>query len=44
MLLWVVVGPLAVCLLGVACSWVLQGHSRLEPLHPTDPELTERKT
>jgi hypothetical protein len=40
--LWIIIGVLAVCLLGVVCSRILRARSRLEPLQPTDPDLPKR--
>jgi hypothetical protein len=37
--LWIVIVALAICLLGVVCSWILQARSRLEPAQPADLEL-----
>jgi hypothetical protein len=42
--LWIVLGALAICLLGVVCSRILRARSRLEPLQPADPELRKRLT
>jgi hypothetical protein len=41
-LLWIIIGALTICLLGVVCSRILQARSRLEPLQPGDPELHKR--
>lgn len=40
--LWIIIGVLAVWLLGVVCSRILRARSRLEPFHPSDPELQKR--
>lgn len=37
-LLWIVLGALGICLLGVVCNRILQAHSRLEPAQTADPE------
>jgi hypothetical protein len=34
--LWIVVGVLAITVLGFVCSWVLNARGGLEPAHPTD--------
>ena len=36
MTLWIVVGVLAITVLGFVCSWVLNARGGLEPAHPTD--------
>jgi hypothetical protein len=40
--LWIVIGVFAISVLGVVCSRILQARSRLEPLHPADPDLRKR--
>jgi len=40
--LWIIIGVLAICLLGVVCSWILRARSRLEPAQPADPEMRKR--
>jgi hypothetical protein len=40
--LWIVIGALAICLLGVVCSWILRARSRLEPAQPADAERRKR--
>lgn len=40
--LWIFLGAIAICLLGVVCSRILRAHSRLEPLQPADPESRTR--
>ena len=40
--LWMLIGAIAICLLGAVCSWILRARSRLEPLQPGDPELRKR--
>jgi uncharacterized membrane protein YccC len=40
--LWIIILALAICLLGIVCSWILQARSRLEPAQPADLELRKR--
>ena len=42
MVLWIIVGVIAIGLLGLACSWVLRARSGLDSMHPNDPDHAAR--
>lgn len=42
MLLWVILGVLAIGVLGLACGWVLRGRSGLDAMYQTDLDYAAR--
>ena len=42
MLLWIIIGVVAIALLGLVCSWVLKARGGLESMHSAEPDVAAR--